>query len=61
MGRPLDKKSTIEDRNIFKTIFRDHWEEFKGKHPQYNTEQYDTPVQKMLKCGDEFNGYSEHI
>jgi len=61
MGRPLDKKSIIEDRNIFKTIFRDHWEEFKGKHPQYNTEQYDTPVQKMLKCGEEFNGYSEHI
>ena len=56
------KLTTIADRdNIFKTIFHDHWEGFKGKYPQYNTEQYNTPVQKMLKCGDEFNDYSEYI
>ncbi|MBU8849597.1 MAG: transposase zinc-binding domain-containing protein [Desulfobacterales bacterium] len=61
MRQALVKKSIIPDRDVFKTIFRDQWEEFKEKHPQYNTEQYDTSVQKMLGCGDEFNGYSEYI
>ena len=61
MRQALVKKSIIPDRDVFKTIFRDQWKEFKGKHPQYNTEQYDNPVQKMLGCGDVFNGYSEHI
>jgi hypothetical protein len=58
MGRRLDKRSLIADRDIFKIIFHDHWEEFKEKYPQYDTEQYNKPVQKMLGCGDEFNGYS---
>ncbi len=61
MRQALGKKSIIPDRDVFKTIFRDQWEEFKEKHPQYNTEQYNNPVQKMLGCGDVFNGYSEHI
>jgi hypothetical protein len=61
MVRSLDKKLIIADRNIFKTIFHDHWEGFKEKHPQYNTEQYDKAVQKMLGCGEEFNGHSEHV
>jgi len=61
MGCPLDKKSIISDRDVFKTIFHDQWGGFKEKYPQYNTEQYNNPVQKMLGCGDEFNGYSEHI
>jgi hypothetical protein len=61
MGRSLDSKLTLADRDMFKRIFHDQWEEFKGKRPQYNTEQYNNPVQKMFGCGDEFNGYSEHI
>jgi hypothetical protein len=58
MGRRLDKKSVIADRDIFKNIFHGNWEEFKEKYPQYDTEQYNKPVQKMLGCGEEFNGYS---
>jgi hypothetical protein len=61
MRRSFGKQSIILDRDIFKTIFKDQWEFFKERHPQYNTEQYDNPVQKMLGCGDEFNGYSEHL
>ena len=61
MIRSLNKKPTIADRDIFKTIFHDHWEGFKKKHFRYNTEQYNNPVKKMLGCGEELNGYSEHI
>ena len=61
MRQALGKKSIILDRDVFKTIFRDKWGEFKEKHSRYNTEQYNNPVQKMLGCGDEFNGYSEYI
>lgn len=55
------KKSNSIDKEIFKNIFRDHWEEFKRLHPRYDDEQYEEPVQKMLGCGDESNGYSEYI
>ena len=61
MRRPLDKKAKIADRGVFKSIFKDHWEGFKKAHTQYDTEQYEKSVQKMLGCGDEFYGYSEHI
>ena len=49
------------DKNIFKTIISDNWEEFKIKKPQYNTDQYNIPVKKMLGCGEEFNGYSKYM
>jgi len=40
------------DRDTFKQIFEDHWEDFKARYPRYNTPQYNETVQKMLKCGD---------
>lgn len=40
------------DKNTFKQIFRDHWEDFKAAWPRYDTNYYDTVVQKMLDCGD---------
>jgi len=48
-------------KEIFKTIFRDHWDEFKVLNPQYDVNQYEAPVKKMLGCGDESNGYSEYL
>lgn len=47
-------KSTVEhiDKNTFKQIFRDHWEEFKAVNPCYNNKLYNTTVRKMLDCGD---------
>jgi len=53
-------KSTITDKDIFKSIFKDNWDEFKILNPRYDTDQYEVPVQKMLGCGEEFNGYSEY-
>lgn len=49
-----------EDKNIFKRIFLDNWNEFKKRHPRYDSEQYTVPVQKMLDCGDENFGYAEY-
>lgn len=40
------------DKHTFKQIFRDHWEDFKAAWPRYDTNYYDTVVQKMLDCGD---------
>ena len=48
------------DKEIFRSIFIDHWESFKECHPIYDTLQYEEPVQKMLGCGKESNGYSEY-
>lgn len=61
MKLPQTKNPTKIDKEIFKNIFRDHWEGFKLTHPTYNTDQYEDPVEKMLGCGDEFGGYSEYI
>ena len=48
------------DKEIFQTIFIDHWCSFKDRHPGYVTPQYEDPVQKMLGCGKESGGYSEY-
>ena len=48
------------DKEIFRTIFIDHWSAFKDRHPTYDDPQYEDPVQKMLCCGKESGGYSEH-
>ena len=56
----LSQKEKI-DKDIFKTIFENHWEDFKSENPKYAHPQYEYPVQKMLGCGNESNGYSEHI
>ncbi len=46
-------------RNKLKEIFRDGWEEFKGKYQRY--EEVDEVVQKMLGCGDVANGYAMNL
>ena len=48
------------DKEIFRTIFADHWSSFKERHPGYDSSQYENPVQKMLGCGKESAGYSEY-
>lgn len=40
------------DKEAFKQIFRDAWRAFKAANPRYDTEYYDSVVQKMLDCGD---------
>jgi hypothetical protein len=40
------------DKDTFKQIFHDHWGTFKAVYPQFDTPDYDIPVQKMLDCGD---------
>ena len=56
-----DRKSNFPDNDVFKSIFSDHWENFKKAHPKYDIDQYEIPVQKMLGCRDASNGYSEYI
>ena len=48
------------DKEIFKTIFIDHWDLFKQKYSKYDNPQYTIPVQKMLDCGKESGGYTEY-
>ena len=49
------------DWNVFKQIFSDHWEGFKGSHPRYDTPYHNKVVEKMLRCGDpEQMGYIEY-
>jgi hypothetical protein len=46
-------------KNVFKQIFSDGWEEFKQRHPHY--ESVDEVVQKMLGCGDPANGRAVYV
>lgn len=45
------------DRETFKRIFRDHWEEFSQENPQYAGSYYDGVIGKMLGCGDAAGGF----
>lgn len=56
-----DGRSDFLDVDVFKTIFKDHWEDFKNAYPKYDIDQYEKPVQKMLGCRDASNGYSEYV
>ena len=40
------------DKESFKQIFRDHWNDFTAAHPRYDTPYYDRVIAKMLHCGD---------
>src|SRR5882672_578966 len=47
--------------NVFKQIFTEHWDGFKGVRPRYNTPYYDDLVDKMLGCGNpDTMGYIEY-
>ena len=54
-------KEMKQDKEIFRSIFEEHWSYFKKKHTKYDNKQYEVPVQKMLGCGRESGGYSEYI
>lgn len=43
---------TYDDKNIFKRIFVENWDNFAAMHPRYNTEYYHEIIDKMLACGD---------
>jgi len=51
----------IKEKNIFKRIIEENWDNFKEVHPEYERKQYNTVINKMLKCGDEFGGHSEYV
>ena len=46
-------------KNVFKQIFEDGWEDFKRKYPRYQA--VDEVVQKMLGCGDPANGHAVYL
>ncbi len=49
------------DWNVYKQIFKDHWDGFKEKYPEYDTNYYNEIVEKMLHCGNpEKMGYIEY-
>jgi len=54
------KDDEKKDKNVFKRIFEDNWEEFKKSNQKYDREQYNKVVEKMLKCGTELGGYAEY-
>lgn len=50
------------DWNAFKQIFFDHWDGFKVKHPEYDTDRYNGLVENMLNCGNpESMGHVEYL
>lgn len=49
------------DKETFRQIFLDHWDDFKTLHPSYAQPQYEEVVQKMLNCGSVMGGYTEYI
>ena len=54
------KKIVKDCKNIFNQIIKNHWNDFKTKHPKYDTPQYNVPIEKTLKCGMEEGGYTEY-
>jgi hypothetical protein len=56
----LINKGEKKDKNIFKKIFEENWEKFKRLNPEYNEDQYNDVVAKMLKCCSELGGYAEY-
>ncbi|MBT9131431.1 MAG: hypothetical protein DDT41_01737 [candidate division WS2 bacterium] len=49
-----------KDKNIFKQIIIENWENFKKKYPSYNKPYYEEVIQKALLCGTEQGGYTEY-
>ena len=52
-------KSGQAQKNVFKQIFEDGWDDFKRKYPRYQA--VEEVVQKMLGCGDPANGYAMYV
>lgn len=49
-----------EDKNVFKRIIDENFEEFKKQNRNYDREQYNDVVERMLNCGTEKFGYAEY-
>ena len=56
----MKKKIEQVCKNIFKEIMNNHWDDFKAKYPNYDTPQYNEPIEKTFKCGMEEGGYTEY-
>ena len=56
----MSKNQSI-DKDVFKQIFIDHWDEFTKKRKRYSSEYYEEVIKKMLNCGEEFSGYSVYV
>jgi len=54
----MDEQVRI-NKNTFKQIFRDWWDIFLEKYPEYIT--VNEVVQKMLGCGDPTNGFTTYV
>ena len=57
----INSSQSLRNNDVFKKIFMRHWYDFKQMRPIYDSEQYNTPVTKMLNCRTESGGYSEYI
>ncbi len=53
------EKEEKSQKNKFKQIFKDGWEEFEEQHPRFK--EVGEVVQKMLGCGEFENGYAIYI
>jgi len=45
-----------QDKEIFRIIFAENWDNFKDRYPVYDSDQYEEPVKKMLNCSKESGG-----
>lgn len=57
----VSKEAEKKEKNIFKRIIGENWEEFKKSYPQFAQAQYEDAVKKMLGCGEEENGYACYV
>ncbi len=55
----MEREKKVE-KDKFKKIFRDHWDGFKERYPEYATEYYERVVQKMFLCGEKEGGYATY-
>lgn len=49
-----------QNKDIFKEIIEENWDEFKKQHPSYDIPQYNDAIEKMLLCGTMEGGYIEY-
>ena len=42
----------VKGWNVFKQIFKDHWDGFKKAYPRYSVPYYEELVRKMMNCGN---------
>jgi len=55
----MNKQQRI-DKQTFKQIFIDHFEEFQAQNPRYKADYFVKAVDKMLNCAEKENGYATY-